>query len=263
MELLTMPQPQTVDLDARTTREKLAYETGLKRSRYNAVLGFDYAAQFNRRRQLEIINRLLRTHDPKRCLEIGSLSWRRLIEPTGFVPPELHCINLSEKELERSREAARASAFAPEFHLMDAHTLAFDDDSFDFVYGTAILHHLDLPVAYAEIKRVLKPDGMILFVEPLNINPIARVVRRLTPKARTPDEKPFGRTELDLTARHFRCEFDFQEMMVIPCSMVAQWLFADPENAIMRFGFGLDQALKRYLPWTGPYFRSVTIIGRN
>ena len=48
--------------------------------------------------------------------------------------------------------------------LRDAERLPFDDESFDLVFGHAILHHIpDLPRAFAEFKRVLAPGGTVLF----------------------------------------------------------------------------------------------------
>jgi ubiquinone/menaquinone biosynthesis C-methylase UbiE len=46
----------------------------------------------------------------------------------------------------------------------DADRLPFADDSFDLVFGHAVLHHLpDLPRAFAEFARVLKPGGTLAF----------------------------------------------------------------------------------------------------
>ncbi len=73
---------------------------------------------------------------------------------------------------------------------MDAHELVFPDDLFDIVVGNGILHHLDLPVCLASIERVLKPKGFALFIEPLAGNPLLKLFRVLTPRARTIDEKP-------------------------------------------------------------------------
>ena len=44
----------------------------------------------------------------------------------------------------------------PQFSLMDAHNLQFEDESFDFVFGAAILHHLNMVTALNEIHRVLR-----------------------------------------------------------------------------------------------------------
>ena len=46
----------------------------------------------------------------------------------------------------------------------EADILPFADDSFDLVFGHAVLHHLpDLPRAFAEFRRVLRPGGRIAF----------------------------------------------------------------------------------------------------
>ena len=45
-----------------------------------------------------------------------------------------------------------------------AEDLPFEDGSFDLVLGHAILHHIpDLARAFAEMRRVLRPGGVVLF----------------------------------------------------------------------------------------------------
>ena len=69
---------------------------------------------------------------------------------------------------------------------MDAHHLDFPDESFDLVFGRAILHHLDFETAIKEVKRVLKRGGHAAFAEPLGDSPFAKLFRLLTPRAYTP-----------------------------------------------------------------------------
>jgi ubiquinone/menaquinone biosynthesis C-methylase UbiE len=46
----------------------------------------------------------------------------------------------------------------------EADSLPFDDASFDLVFGHAVLHHLpDLPGAFREFRRVLRPGGVLAF----------------------------------------------------------------------------------------------------
>ena len=76
------------------------------------------------------------------------------------------------------------------FHVMDAMSLDFADRSFDLVFGSGIIHHLDIERSCKELYRVLKPGGKAVFWEPLGINPIINAYRHLTPSARTRDEHP-------------------------------------------------------------------------
>jgi SAM-dependent methyltransferase len=60
----------------------------------------------------------------------------------------------------------------------DCHRLPFPDHSFDIVYGSAILAHLDRERAFAEAQRVLRPGGRLILVEPLDRHPLLRLYRR-------------------------------------------------------------------------------------
>ena len=74
--------------------------------------------------------------------------------------------------------------------VQNAEAMDFADGTFDFVFGSGILHHLDYDKAMSELRRVLKPGGVVLFTEPLGHNPAIEYYRRKTPEARTPDEHP-------------------------------------------------------------------------
>jgi len=47
----------------------------------------------------------------------------------------------------------------------DMHDMPFREDTFDIVFGSAVLHHTkDLKKAFSEIQRVLKPGGRLLLI---------------------------------------------------------------------------------------------------
>jgi SAM-dependent methyltransferase len=51
-----------------------------------------------------------------------------------------------------------------EVAVCDAEHLPFEDDSFDIVFGHAVLHHIpDLEQAFREFRRVLRPGGVVAF----------------------------------------------------------------------------------------------------
>ncbi len=61
----------------------------------------------------------------------------------------------------------------PQIHFKteDAMNLSFEANSFEGVYGSSILHHLNFETSLDEILRVLKPGGKMIFAEPNMINP--------------------------------------------------------------------------------------------
>jgi len=59
---------------------------------------------------------------------------------------------------------ARQVGVAVDTKVTDAERLPFDDESFDLVFGHAVLHHLpDLNLAVSEFQRVLRPGGALAF----------------------------------------------------------------------------------------------------
>lgn len=61
------------------------------------------------------------------------------------------------------------------------HDLPLPDASVDAVMGIAILHHLDLDLAAREVHRVLKPDGVAVFQEPVRNSRVLAALRAMVP----------------------------------------------------------------------------------
>ncbi len=102
-------------------------------------------------------------------------------------------IDISPVAVELANAAAVEAGLGPDelhYEVMDAEHLTFPDDTFDVVFGSGILHHLDLGRALDEIARVLVDGGVAVFFEPMGHNPAINLYRRLTPQMRTPDEHP-------------------------------------------------------------------------
>jgi SAM-dependent methyltransferase len=107
--------------------------------------------------------------------------------------------DLSADYVAEARSRALANDVSINFLQADAHALPFPSAVFDAIWGNAILHHLNLSAAAAEIRRVLKPGGVAVFCEPWAENPLLRVARRRLPyrgKGHTPDEQPLRRRDL-------------------------------------------------------------------
>jgi len=66
--------------------------------------------------------------------------------------------------VERLTTTAGALGLEAKTVATDAEELPFDDESFDIVFGHAVLHHIpDLERAFAEFRRVLRPGGAVAF----------------------------------------------------------------------------------------------------
>ncbi len=93
-------------------------------------------------------------------------------------------------EVTRKRLAAHHLDSDTDYVLASGHHMPIPDSSVDVVFGAAILHHLDLPQAAAEVKRVLRPGGFAVFVEPVRDTWLYVLLRRVFPN-RSEDISPF------------------------------------------------------------------------
>jgi len=151
-------------------------------------------------------------------------------------------IDISEEAIGRAR--SRISAHQVEFMVADAHHLPFDSDSFDLIVGRAILHHLELGRAYSEISRVLKPGGLAMFVEPLGGNPLAKIVRFFTPKARTKDERPLDYRDIRLGNEIIgRGNHSYSGFMSAPIGAAVSLCGGQHDNWLMRMASVGDDAI--------------------
>ena len=114
-------------------------------------------------------------------------------------------IDISSKSIGEARALANRMGMngSPSFVVCDAHRTPFDSNSFDYVVGNGALHHLDLDRAYIEIARVLKPGGRAFFMEPMYHHPLLWLLRRLTPKDHTEDERPLSFADIDRARQWF------------------------------------------------------------
>ncbi|HNP88059.1 MAG TPA: methyltransferase domain-containing protein [Kouleothrix sp.] len=96
-------------------------------------------------------------------------------------------------------------------------TLPFADESFDIIFGKAILHHLDVSIGANDLYRVLKTGGKAVFSEPMGMNPVLNVVRdhvwypKKTPRGA---DKPLSYQEIHAWGARFR-EFHYQEVELL------------------------------------------------
>ncbi len=81
----------------------------------------------------------------------------------AIAPGEMHGVDMDESLIERARSAASSQdCDNANFQVGDITALAFEDDFFDVAHCRNVLMHVpDTSAVLSEIKRVLKPGGII------------------------------------------------------------------------------------------------------
>ncbi|HYM80061.1 MAG TPA: class I SAM-dependent methyltransferase [Candidatus Limnocylindria bacterium] len=125
------------------------------------------AGRLRLRRRAGLLCEYGRFRRGERLLEIGC--------GTGLVTELVHAAtgativgtDISEELVTEARQRVPDVTF----QVDNALRLSFPDGSFDAVYGSSILHHLEVDRALVEILRVLRPGGRTVFAEPNMLNP--------------------------------------------------------------------------------------------
>jgi ubiquinone/menaquinone biosynthesis C-methylase UbiE len=100
-----------------------------------------------------------------RALEIGAgTGYFSLNLLQAGVIAEAVATDISQGMLDALAATAKRLGLPVETVCTEAASLPFPDDSFDLVFGHAVLHHLpDLDAAFREFRRVLRPGGVVVF----------------------------------------------------------------------------------------------------
>lgn len=83
-------------------------------------------------------------------------------------------VDVSEKSLEVARERNRTF----EYRIMQDHTLPYPNETFDLVTAINVLHHVgpaEWDAFILELKRVVRPGGLVCLIEHNPANPLTRL----------------------------------------------------------------------------------------
>lgn len=120
---------------------------------------------------------------------------------------KVYGIDISTVAIQNATELAQKAGVGHicEFKVMDAEHTEFPTGHFDVIHEYGALHHLDLPAAYKELSRMLKPTGRVICTETLRHNPFIHWYRKRTPHLRTEWEVQhiLGIPEIESAGRHF------------------------------------------------------------
>lgn len=178
---------------------------------YDAKWGIDYSDAG----QAQVIGKLAKAlgGDPDRygrALEIGAgTGYFTLNLLRAGVIGEAVATDISPGMLETLSASADRLGLDARTIRCEADKLPFPDESFDLVFGHAVLHHLpDLDAAFAEFSRVLRPGGTLAFCgEPSRYGDLISQV----PKRAAVAFAPVWRRLMRATKRDYFAEPDDRE----------------------------------------------------
>lgn len=139
----------------------------------------------------------------KPLLEIGCGTghWTRFFHQKGF---KLTAIDLSEKMLEKAKQKNPEKVY---FEKMNVEAMKYRDHAFENIIAIATLEFVeDLERAFSEIKRILKPEGILIlgclnaisdFGQLKNENEIYRKAHFFSPEELTARLSEFGSPVID------------------------------------------------------------------
>ena len=175
---------------------------------------------------------------------------------------QVTAFDLSPESVAKAKRRAELHSVSEKmrFHVLQAGRTNLPRASFDVIVGTAILHHLHTELAsiYAEIDRLLTPDGVACFTEPVANSRLLGALRRLVPVKceATPDERQLRYGDFD-GLRHYFSRIEFQHFY---CLERLQRVFGHRMRRSLRY---LDYGMQRLFPFLKTYYGTVLVVARR
>jgi SAM-dependent methyltransferase len=198
---------------------------------------------------------------------LGDLHGKRVLEPgcgmgvvscvLGRLGAQVTGIDVSAGmiDLARRNVALHQLDGQVDHRVMSAESLEFPDESFDLVFGFVCRHHLQPTLAAREFRRVLRPGGRAIFVDPIQGSRFLARARARVPveclespgggSLSPEDIREVGRHFDRVAVKHFECFARFDRLI--------RW---DP---LVRAIYRMDARLLGALPPLRKYSRYVVL----
>jgi 2-polyprenyl-3-methyl-5-hydroxy-6-metoxy-1,4-benzoquinol methylase len=191
----------------------------------------------------------------QRILEIGcGQGWLSMkLAKEGAI---IHGIDISGETIKTANsDAERQGIQNAMFSKMSIEDLKFEENIFDIVIGSAILHHTDIHRSIENIHKVLKPGGRAIFVEPLNENIVLKIWRMLTPWRRSPTEKALLKNDLEYMRAVFPSAifYYFGFISILSAGLLIYFRNSTLIQKVNKIMEKLDGWLIKNFPFLGPY----------
>jgi SAM-dependent methyltransferase len=232
------------ELDQRVAREKAAHDGGSVREesrRLHDRFSHVFRCPNSMRAERYFNDAVAKYAKDRDMLDYGCHGGWATPRYLEMGPRSITGIDISETAI---AQAIAQFGLLAKFHAGDAHHMPFADLSFDLIAGRGILHHLDLTRSMKEIHRVLRPGGAAIFIEPLGDNPGAKLLRALTPRFRTRDERALSRKSILWADSFFGGSSHlFYNLASVPVAMLTSFTPLAPDNLLLRLADIPDRML--------------------
>ncbi len=236
---------------------------------------FEAPTAIENRRILEIIGNL----KDKKVLDLGCGAGEAAVY-FAMMGADVSAVDISPCMLEKTRALSKKYNVTVHAFNQTSEELDFSPDTFDIIYGSSVLHHSDVKLAIAKIARVLKKDGIAIFIDPLEYNPIINIYRKIAKEVRTPTEKPLTLQDIGGMKKFFGSvkveHFWLLSMLIFVYMFVIERINPGKDRYWKRviresrryekmFNFlnALDKKILKALPFLGRYSWNTIIILNN
>lgn len=195
------------DMQSRTRQEASFHDARIEEEPEGKRLGYAYASVADVYRATRVPPECL----DRSVLEIGCFRGDEAESLSGF-SGSYSGIDISPAAIAHCRGLKLAPNFR--FTVDDANSMStIPDHSVDYAFGNGVLHHLDLELFASSFARKLSPGGFGRFIEPARGNLLLRAFRKVTPKLRTPDEKPFDTAAFQILSSYLTVEVSHHALL--------------------------------------------------
>jgi SAM-dependent methyltransferase len=117
-------------------------------------------------------------------------------------------IDLSPELVQLAEQRMATAGRSAELRVGSAYETGLADESVDIVFCIALIHHLEIPKARAEMYRVLKKGGYVVLSEPIRFSSTYDRLRRMLPSRDNISEyeHPLTRDEFQCMVSGFKAE---------------------------------------------------------
>jgi len=140
----------------------------LQRMKIDYVKNKEYYDEIARKRYAEQFLILEKYIDKGFFLDVGcgmaKVLFEEFVKPSKF---DYYCTDIAQEVVDYMNEFTKMQGNEKYSRLGIIQEIPFQENTFDVIYASHILEHsTDIAKAFSEIKRVLKPEGVLLFAVP-------------------------------------------------------------------------------------------------